>query len=150
MKFLFLKANSNSQPLRLYNNKLNNKFLKPLWHQHQCQRTWDKSLMIRAVKLKNWLKLPNQLLQNLQIKLLQKLLSQLPLKLLQAHLIQLSHLRLHLHQLPMPQHLQALRVYQQISPQQLTIFNSKDKRPKPTSMSLTRLVILSKLVNLYP
>jgi len=135
-KFLFLKANSNSQPQKLYNNKLNNKFLKPLWHQHQCQRTWDKSLMIRAVKLKNWLKLPNQLLQNLQIKLLQKLLSQLPPRLL--------------FQLPMPQHLQALRVYQQISPQQLTIFNSKDKRPKPTSMSLTRLVILLKLENLYP
>lgn len=136
MKFLFLKANNNSQPLRLYNNKLNNKFLKPLWHQHQCQRTWDKSLMIRAVKLKNWLKLPNQLLQNLQIKLLQKLLSQLPPRLL--------------FQLPMPQHLQALRVYQQISHQQLTIFNSKDKRLKPMSMSLTRLVTLSKLVNLYP
>jgi hypothetical protein len=50
----------------------------------------------------------------------------------------------------MPQHLQALRVYQQISPQQLTIFNSKDKRPKLTSMSLTRLVTLSKLENLYP
>jgi len=94
--------------------------------------------MIRAVKLKNWLKLPNQLLQNLQIKLLQKLLSQLSPKLLNQH------------QLPMPQHLQALRVYQQISPQQLTIFNSKDKRPKLTSMSLTKLVTLLKVVNLYP
>lgn len=100
--------------------------------------------MIRAVKLKNWLKLPNQQLQKLQIKLLQKLLSQLPPKLLQAHL------RLHQHQLPMPQHLQALRVYQQISPQQLTIFNSKDKRPKLTIMSLTRLATLLKVVNLYP
>jgi len=94
--------------------------------------------MIRAVKLKNWLKLPNQLLQNLQIKLLQKLLSQLPPKLLNQH------------QLPIPQHLQALRVYQQILPQQLTIFNSKDKRPKLTSMSLTKLVTLLKVVNLYP
>jgi len=100
--------------------------------------------MIRAVKLKNWLKLPNQLLQNLQIKLLQKLLSQLPPKLLSQLPPKL------LHQLPMPQHLQALRVYQQISPQQLTIFNSKDKRPKLTSMSLTKLVTLLKVVNLYP
>lgn len=116
----------------------------PLWHQHQCQRTWDKSLMIKAVKLKNWLKLLSQQLPKLQIKLLQKLQSQLPLKQLQAHL------RLPQHQLLMPQHLLALKVYQQISPQLLTIFNSKDKRPKLTSMSLTRLVTLLKVVNLYP
>jgi hypothetical protein len=122
----------------------------PLWHQHQCQRTWDKSLMIKAVKLKNWLKLLSQQLPKLQIKLLQKLQSQLPLKQLQAHLIQLSQLRQPQHQLLMPQHLLALRVYQQISPQLLTIFNSKDKRPKLTSMSLTRLVTLLKVVNLYP